>query len=95
MKLNIELFGALPARRISKTRKRIRRTHLKKDAPTICKCTNCGKPLAPHRACTKCGYYKGKDVLKKQEAPKEEVKETKEVKSAKKEVKAKKTKKEE
>ena len=29
MKLNIELFGALPARRVSKTAKRQRRAHLK------------------------------------------------------------------
>ena len=64
MKLNITLFGALPFRRISKTAKRQRRTHLKKSAPTVCSCPNCGEPLAPHRACTKCGYYKGKEVIK-------------------------------
>ena len=67
MRLDIQLFGALPARRISKTRKRLRRTHLKKEAPTVTTCPNCGEPLAPHRACTKCGYYKGKDVLGKEE----------------------------
>jgi len=67
MRLDIQLFGALPARRISKTRKRMRRTHLKKEAPTVTTCPNCGKPLAPHRACTECGYYKGKDVLGKEE----------------------------
>ena len=27
------------------------------------KCPNCNTPLAPHRACSKCGYYKGKEVL--------------------------------
>ncbi len=86
MLLNICLFGALPARRISKTRKRIRRTHLKKDAPTVCKCKNCGEPLSPHRACTACGFYKGKDVLKKEvKEEKPEVKSTKKVKKAKEE----------
>ena len=45
----------------------MRRTHLKKEAPTVTTCPNCGKPLAPHRACTECGYYKGKDVLGKEE----------------------------
>jgi large subunit ribosomal protein L32 len=64
MKLDITLFGALPFRRISKTAKRQRRTHLKKDAPTVATCSNCGAPLAPHRACTKCGYYKGKEAIK-------------------------------
>ena len=64
MKLNIQLFGALPARRISKTRKRLRRTHLKKDAPTTSVCPNCGAVVVPHRACSKCGFYKGKEVIK-------------------------------
>ncbi len=82
MKLDIQLFGALPARRISKTRKRLRRTHLKKDAPTVTTCPNCKNPIAPHRACTKCGYYKGKDVLGKEE------KEVLETKKSKKESKA-------
>ena len=81
MKLDIQLFGALPARRISKTRKRLRRTHLKKSAPTVTTCPNCNSPIALHRACTNCGYYKGKDVLGKEE--KEEV-ETKEKKASKK-----------
>ncbi len=79
MKLDIQLFGALPARRISKTRKRLRRTHLKKEAPTVVSCPNCKSPIAPHRACTKCGYYKGKDVLGKEtkEAALEKVVKTK------------------
>jgi len=64
MKLDIQLFGALPARRISKTRKRQRRTHLKKEAPTINSCPNCGATVVPHRACLKCGFYKGKEVIK-------------------------------
>ncbi len=64
MKLNITLFGALPFRRVSKTAKRQRRTHLKKTAPTTTTCSNCGAVVAPHRACTKCGYYKGKETLK-------------------------------
>ncbi|MBQ3142515.1 MAG: 50S ribosomal protein L32 [Bacilli bacterium] len=64
VELNLQLFGPLPARRVSKTSKRMRRTHLKKEAPTVVKCANCGAAVAPHRACTKCGFYKGKEVLK-------------------------------
>ncbi len=67
MKLDIQLFAALPARRVSKTAKRQRRAHLKKTAPTMSKCPNCNEPLAPHRACSKCGHYKGKEVLKVKE----------------------------
>ena len=63
MKLDLQMF-AVPFRRVSKTAKRQRRTHLKKDAPTVTKCKQCREPVAPHRACTKCGYYKRKEVIK-------------------------------
>lgn len=63
MKLDLQLF-AVPARRVSKTAKRARRTHLKKEVGAIVTCKNCGAPLAPHRACTECGHYKGKEVIK-------------------------------
>ena len=55
---------AVPFRRVSKTKKRMRRTHLKKDAPTTLSCPKCSAPIKPHRVCTKCGYYKGKEVIK-------------------------------
>lgn len=55
---------AVPFRRTSKTKKRMRRTHLKKTAASTVVCPNCGEALRPHRACTKCGYYKGKEVIK-------------------------------
>ena len=55
---------AVPFRRTSKTKKRMRRTHLKKEVPGVTTCPNCGEAIKPHRACTKCGYYKGKEVVK-------------------------------
>ena len=54
---------AVPFRRTSKTKKRMRRTHLKKEAPTVSICPNCGAPLKPHRVCTVCGYYKNKEAI--------------------------------
>ena len=62
MKLNLQLF-AVPFRRTSKTKKRMRRTHLKKEVGVITICPKCGEALRPHRACAKCGYYKNEDVL--------------------------------
>ena len=53
---------AVPFRRTSKTKKRMRRTHLKKEVGTLTKCPKCGATIQPHRACMKCGYYKGKEV---------------------------------
>lgn len=55
---------AVPFRRTSKTKKRMRRTHLKKVAAGYVNCPNCGEPIKAHRACTKCGFYKGKEVIK-------------------------------
>ena len=54
---------AVPFRRTSKTKKRMRRTHLKKDLPGMTTCTKCGEVIKPHRACTECGNYKGKEVI--------------------------------
>ena len=56
---------AVPARKISKTRGRMRRTHYKIEANNTVKCPNCGEIIRPHRACSKCGFYKGKNVLEK------------------------------
>ena len=55
---------AVPFRRTSKTKKRMRRTHLKKEVPGVTTCPNCGETIRPHRACPKCGNYKGKEVVK-------------------------------
>ena len=41
----------------------MRRTHLKKTAPNTVVCPKCSEPIMPHRACTKCGFYKGKEVI--------------------------------
>lgn len=62
--LNVQLF-AVPARRVSKTRKNKRRSSYTKTAPTLVKCPNCGEMIAPHRACPACGFYKGKEVVSK------------------------------
>lgn len=57
---------AVPFRRTSKTKKRMRRTHLKKEVGALTTCPKCGATIQPHRACMACGFYKGKDVLNKQ-----------------------------
>ncbi len=54
---------AVPQRRISKTRKRLRRTHFKLEAPGLIACPHCGTMIRSHHVCPKCGYYGGKEVL--------------------------------
>ena len=63
---------AVPFRRTSKTKKRMRRTHLKKEVGTLTKCPKCGATIQPHRVCTKCGNYKGQEVLPQEENATEE-----------------------
>ena len=51
---------AVPQRRISKTRKRMRRTHFKLQVEGLVTCPNCGEMIKAHHVCPKCGYYAGK-----------------------------------
>ncbi len=73
---------AVPQRRTSKTRKRMRRTHFKLEEKGLVKCPHCGEMIESHRICPKCGYYNGKPTTKA--ALKEEAKAKKPAKKAKK-----------
>ncbi len=51
---------AVPFRNVSKTRRdRRRASSYTVNASTLVKCSECGEMIRPHRACPKCGYYKG------------------------------------
>ena len=54
---------AVPARRTSKTTKRMRRTHFKLTVSGLKKCEHCGATVVSHRVCPECGYYDGKQVV--------------------------------
>jgi large subunit ribosomal protein L32 len=56
---------AVPFRRTSKTRKRLRRTHFKLQVPGMVQCPSCGESKLAHRVCKACGTYKGRDVVSK------------------------------
>ena len=56
---------AQPKRRWSKERTRTKRSTWKLDEPNIAKCKHCNEPVMPHRVCPNCGYYDGKEVVKK------------------------------
>ena len=53
---------AVPFRKVSKTRRDMRRTHYKIAANGLVKCPNCGEMIRPHRVCKYCGSYKGEQV---------------------------------
>ncbi|WP_342752855.1 50S ribosomal protein L32 [Shouchella clausii] len=56
---------AVPFRRTSKTKKRLRRTHFKLQVPGMVECPNCGEMKLSHRVCKACGSYKGEKVASK------------------------------
>ena len=59
---------AVPKKKTSKSKRDMRRAHDGLTAPGISTCSNCGEPKAPHHVCGSCGFYKGKEVVSKDEA---------------------------
>ncbi len=47
----------------SKSKKGMRRSHHRVAVPTVVFC-QCGEPALPHRVCTACGAYNGRQMLK-------------------------------
>lgn len=54
---------AVPKRKTSKMKKRIRKAANRYKGVQVTRCTTCHEPVTPHRACEKCGNYKGRQVL--------------------------------
>ncbi|NLW06843.1 MAG: 50S ribosomal protein L32 [Clostridia bacterium] len=55
----------VPKRRVSKARKNKRRSVWSQmTAPTLVECPQCHQLKLNHRVCPKCGYYKGREVIK-------------------------------
>lgn len=52
-----------PKRRTSKARRDRRRAHDALTKPSASICPECGEIKLPHRACRKCGIYRGREVL--------------------------------
>ena len=41
-----------------------RAANMRLAVPTLIGCSNCGNRVMPHRVCPKCGFYRGKQILK-------------------------------
>lgn len=61
---------AVPKKKTSKSKKRMRRSHDRIPVPTVIYC-ECGEPALPHRICDACGTYKGRQFLFKEHVEEE------------------------
>jgi len=65
---------ALPKRRHSSSRQGKRRGEQKIKVLSIAVCPHCKAPKLPHRVCSACGFYKGRQVIQIKKKEKEEKK---------------------
>lgn len=55
---------SVPKKKRTKSSVGKRRSHHALKKETLNKCPKCGKAIKPHQACSFCGTYKGKEVIK-------------------------------
>ncbi|MDU4959957.1 MAG: 50S ribosomal protein L32 [Sporomusaceae bacterium] len=54
---------AVPKRKMSKCRRDKRRANWKLTVPGLTECPQCHQLKMPHRVCSECGYYNGKEIV--------------------------------
>ena len=55
---------AVPKTKLSSARQNKRRSNVwKLDPPALSTCASCGELKMPHRVCSDCGKYKGRQVI--------------------------------
>jgi len=54
---------AVPSKRTTSSKRDMRRAHHALVASTHGKCQKCGNLALSHRACSNCGFYRGREVV--------------------------------
>jgi len=54
---------AVPRKKVSRSRRDMRRAHDALTATTTMECPNCGEMKRPHHVCPSCGYYGDREVM--------------------------------
>lgn len=54
---------AVPKYRTSRSKGRMRRSHVGMSALPAAECPHCHEMKLPHRACPHCGYYNGMEIV--------------------------------
>ncbi|NQU99674.1 MAG: 50S ribosomal protein L32 [Parcubacteria group bacterium] len=53
----------IPKRRTTRSSRGQRRSHDALKKLNLTTCPKCSEPIMPHRACKKCGIYKGQQIV--------------------------------
>jgi large subunit ribosomal protein L32 len=53
---------AVPKRKVTRSRRNMRRSHDALGPGAYSECPNCGELKRPHHICGACGYYDGREV---------------------------------
>lgn len=53
---------AVPKKKVSKSRRDMRRSHEALTGSAHAECPNCGELKRPHHVCSACGFYDGREV---------------------------------
>ncbi len=56
---------AVPKKKVSRSKRNMRRSHDALSALNFSRCTNCSSPKLPHSVCESCGFYKGQFLPKR------------------------------
>lgn len=54
---------AVPKKKVSKSRRDLRRSHHALRPGAYVECPNCGEFKRPHHVCEACGYYREREVV--------------------------------
>jgi len=63
-------MAAQPKKKLSRSRSRKRSSTKIFKGVNLAKCQNCKQLKIPHTICSTCGFYKGRQVIKKKETVK-------------------------
>ncbi|MEO5336462.1 MAG: 50S ribosomal protein L32 [Magnetospirillum sp. WYHS-4] len=54
---------AVPKKKVSKSRRNMRRAHHALKSSSYHECPNCGELKRPHHVCPACGQYDGRELV--------------------------------
>ena len=54
---------AVPKKKISSSRRGMRRSHHALSDSLVMECPNCGAEKRPHHVCPSCGYYNKRQII--------------------------------